>query len=179
MICLHVCEDPRRMSNCTHHYCGSCMEDWLRESDNQRCPQCLTPGGSVPPSPDFQQKIRSLPAKCYNQSSGCRERVPFGQLGEHALECMFRLIGCPRSCNVILPVVAMPTHLLTCGLVDPLMQWLMCYECRELYTNGHRPNHCNYYSLARNIRMQQVLAVINERNAVESHGNNNDGRGEQ
>ena len=160
MICLQICEDARRMTNCTHHYCNDCIEEWLQDAD--RCPQCLTSGETAPPSPDFQQRIENLPAKCYNYSSGCRERVPYGRLADHARVCLHRLTSCPRRCGTILPIIVMPTHLLTCGQVDPLLQYLMCYECRDLYTSGHRPAHCNFYVLARNLRMQQLLQLHSE-----------------
>ena len=39
MICLLVIDTPRKMTNCSHHFCEDCLQEWLSEANT--CPQCV------------------------------------------------------------------------------------------------------------------------------------------
>ena len=150
MICLDVLDEPRRMSNCRHHYCLDCITEWLRDAD--RCPQCQMEGESAQPSASILEQIRNLPTKCYYHSMGCNRKIPFGHMETHMFECIYRVTHCPRGCGGMIPLVDVPTHLLTCPLgPDPLLLGMMCFRCRHLYAVGCNPTHCGYYMLARNV----------------------------
>ena len=149
-ICLNVFESPRKLSNCRHHYCRRCIIEWLE--DSEECPQCRTIGEIAQPTDEVVETINNLPAKCYYQALGCRERVPFGQLHIHVRRCQFRMVQCPRRCGMILPVIRMATHILTCvSGIDPLLERLMCFRCAYIYANGDFPSHCDFYEIARNV----------------------------
>ena len=148
MICLMVIETPRKMSNCRHHYCEDCIDEWLTDADT--CPQCMVTGESHPPALEMIYKIRSLPAKCAYYALGCELQIPFEQLDNHQRCCEYRIVSCPQRCGCSMPERDVATHLLTCALSgDPLVASLMCFECRYKYVNGGTPTHCDYYMQAR------------------------------
>ena len=149
-LCTNVLESPRKLSNCRHHYCRTCIRDWLEGSDE--CPQCGVSGEIAQPTSEVLEAINNLPAKCYYQEFGCHTHVVYGQLASHTRRCEYRFTQCPRRCGVILPLISMPTHMVTCTSgIDPLLESLMCYRCAYIYTNGGLPAHCGYYEIARNV----------------------------
>ena len=149
-LCLNVYDSPRRLSNCSHHYCRACIVGWLEGSDE--CVQCGSSGEIAPPTIEVLETISNLPAKCYYQALGCNARIPYKEIGRHTRRCEYRLSRCPRRCGEILPVVRMAAHILTCTSgIDPLLESLMCFRCAFIYTNGGLPSHCNYYDVARNV----------------------------
>lgn len=150
MICLLVIDTPRKMTNCSHHFCEDCLQEWLSEANT--CPQCVQVGEAGPPNLELIRKIRALPTKCYYSSLGCEEKVPFGNMDRHILNCSYRIVQCPRRCGCSMPMLDVPTHLLSCRMAgDPLVASMMCYKCKFMYTNGGYPSHCDYYLTARNV----------------------------
>ena len=158
-ICMDVLEEPKSMSVCGHHFCGSCLDRWIEiqgEDDSPqkaKCPKCRVVGSSESPSTTILAKIATLPTKCWYHIAGCNKRVLYGNISSHARHCSKRPMPCPRECGVIVTASSAATHLLTCDKNgDALTASLMCYDCRFRYLQGDRPEHCNYYRLASKIR---------------------------
>ena len=104
------------------------------------------------PSPEIIELIGSLPVKCYFNHLGCDERIRCEDLSAHVGQCLYRLRACPKRCRSMIPLMDHPTHMLTyIASTDPLLESLMCYHCKNLYNNGSRPTHCDYYLLAQNL----------------------------
>ena len=150
-ICLLTCDVPRRISSCQHHhFCRSCIRQWLRDHDT--CPNCNAAGEVAPPTTEFSEKMANIPTKCTNYDFGCRTHIPYSQQAAHVQTCEHRLTQCPRRCGTIFSLNAMPIHLLTCdSAIDPLLESLMCFRCAFVYTHGGTPLHCNYFELARRV----------------------------
>ena len=159
-VCLDVLDEPQKMSNCTHHFCGSCIEEVIatqgegEQPQSAPCPTCRVVGSSTRPSTTMLANILNLPTKCWYHLSGCDIRIPYGNFANHARHCSQRPMPCPRDCGLVVTATTVATHLLTCDKAgDALTASLMCYECRYRYLHlGDRPEHCDYYRLASKVR---------------------------
>ena len=150
-ICLDVLEEPRRLSECDHHFCKNCIEEW--QNTETTCPTCRTNGLIRNADPSMLAYIRTLPVKCPYKYMGCQILPLFCNINNHTENCGYRPVSCLRNCGEILAISNMAAHTLSCpNRVDHLAASIMCYMCNYEYRNGGTPTHCDYTELEARLR---------------------------
>ncbi|KAL0483500.1 hypothetical protein AKO1_014529 [Acrasis kona] len=87
-ICLEPLIDPRVTAECNHYFCGSCLENWLKQNGkNKTCPKCRTVIKSKPKrieDADIPIYLATLTMKC----DACSYTLPRSEVEEHDMNCV-------------------------------------------------------------------------------------------
>lgn len=91
-ICQNILFNPCRCSQCSMHYCKSCISLWLEKSST--CPHCRQPLKIDRFEKTLKEDLDDLIFKCKLEVSGCTERINYESIEKHEKCCPFEVIKC-------------------------------------------------------------------------------------
>jgi hypothetical protein len=97
-ICHHIVWQPvtcGSQNGCQNAFCQFCITSWLKKCYSQAisqpvCPQCKRIFVSSRIPPILKSVLDSLNLLCPHSSNGCREVLPYSDIGSHIKACPFK-----------------------------------------------------------------------------------------
>ena len=118
-ICQMVIREAHRITACGHHFCRSCLDQWLE--DNEVCPICRKKDTTHAPNRQKDREINGLEIHCPNPENNqdranhmerCGWSGELGDLQSHLDGCDYKKVSCTnKGCRVIMKRKLLAKHL--------------------------------------------------------------------
>ena len=119
LICQMVIREAHLITACGHHFCRSCLDQWLE--DNEVCPICREEDTTHVPNMNMDREINGLEIHCPNPENNqdrANHKEKCGWSGElrdlqsHLAGCGYEMVTCTnKGCRVIMKRKLLAKHL--------------------------------------------------------------------
>ena len=119
LICQMVIREAYLITACGHHFCRSCLDQWLE--DNEICPICREEDTTHVPNMNIDREINGLEIHCPNPENNqdrANHKEKCGWSGElrdlqsHLAGCDYEMVTCTnKGCRVIIKRKLLAKHL--------------------------------------------------------------------
>ena len=102
-ICLKVLRDAQLTVCCGHHYCETCLKQWLASKTHEgkkSCPHCRTENFQSFPNKAIIREINEFKIRCIRREKGCEWVGELGALKEHLESdngCLYVVVRCTNK----------------------------------------------------------------------------------
>ena len=119
LICQMVIREAHLITACGHHFCRSCLDQWLE--DNDVCPICREEDTTHVPNMNMDREINGLEIHCPNPENNqdranhkekCSWSGELRDLQSHLAGCGYEMVTCTnKGCRVIMKRKLLAKHL--------------------------------------------------------------------
>ena len=101
-ICIKVLRDPQLTECCGQHFCGTCLQHWLKRKGKKECPHCRAENFTHILYKPAKRKIDQLKIYCINRKAGCEWVGELNTIQAHINSgsgCGYMEVCCTNSCG--------------------------------------------------------------------------------
>ena len=144
-ICLKVLRDAQLTVCCGHHYCETCLKQWLASKTHEgkkTCPHCRTVNFQSFPN---KEKIREINGYCSHRGKGCEWVGELGALKEHLdsdKNCGYEVVRCTSGAYKHMGP-GMYSRQMTCGVAMERRN-LANHQNKECVYRQYTCEYCGY-----------------------------------
>ena len=146
-ICTKVLHDPHLTECCGKHFCGSCLQDWLKK---QMCPHCRHEKFNLVFNKALKREINELEIRCTKQGLGCQWTGELSTLQTHLDSdkgCRYVEVQCSSKCGAKMKRKELKAHLeRQCPLRKIQCQYCHYEDTYQTITSKHY-DECPHYPL--------------------------------
>ncbi|XP_077995740.1 TNF receptor-associated factor 4-like [Glandiceps talaboti] len=147
-LCRHPMRDPVQITTCDHHYCDTCLQEYLSIGIFQ-CPEDNIPldYARIYPDDDMADEISSMTVRCNYHRDGCQWFDELQNLQDHLENCLYDRIPCTSNCSAKIPRKQLKNHLAN----DCPKRKVVCDSCGMDFSaamvDGHK-RVCSYEKMS-------------------------------
>ncbi|XP_071480256.1 TNF receptor-associated factor 4-like [Diadema antillarum] len=110
-ICRYPMRDPVQITNCGHHYCDTCLQEYLSAGVFE-CPEDRLPldYAKIYPDDKMSGDIQMLMVRCQFYKDGCRWTDQLMTLQAHLESCQYNMVAC-KECSAMVARNHLKDHL--------------------------------------------------------------------
>ena len=160
-ICAEVLRDPHLTKCCGQHFCGSCIEDWIKQYKTKVCPYCHERNFIHMLNKALKREINELKVYCINQEKGCWWKDELDNLETHLKDCGYVEVECSNKCKHRLMRKRLGKHLRS----ECLLREYTCIHCHHVDTyhaitgdcppsKKHCPAHPSHYDSCPELKLR-------------------------
>ena len=142
-ICFKVLRDAQLTVCCGHHYCETCLKQWLASTTHgvtKSCPHCREESFQSVPNKAIIREIKEFKIRCSHREKGCEWVGELGALKDHLDSdkgCEYVEVECKNDAHRILKAMAWRS-----GLIMEEVNCKAVMERRNFL--HHQENECVY-----------------------------------
>ena len=101
-ICTQVVNDPHLTACCGHEFCGSCLDQWERESNTLSCPHCRQERFVHILDKQTRREVEEMTANCPKRAQGCKWEGELKMARAHQRDCSYTQVKCQHCSMMVL-----------------------------------------------------------------------------
>ena len=146
-ICMKVLRDAQLTVCCGHHYCETCLEQWLTSKTHEgkkTCPHCRKENFQSFPNKEKIREINEFKIRCSHRGKGCEWVGELGALKEHLESdkgCGYVVVRCTSGAYKRISIWALQQ--MTCGVAMERCN-LANHQNKECVYRQCRCQYCGY-----------------------------------
>ncbi|XP_070571967.1 TNF receptor-associated factor 4-like [Ptychodera flava] len=143
-LCRLPMRDPVQITTCDHHFCDTCLQEYLSEGIFE-CPEDRLPldYAKIYPDDDMADEIFGMTVRCSYYKDGCKWLDLLCELQTHLESCKFHKVQCTNDCQAVVARRHMQHHLDN----ECPKRRLVCESCRVEISGRNAETHkrvCTY-----------------------------------
>ena len=145
-ICMKVLRDARLTVCCGHHYCETCLKQWLASKTHEgkkSCPHCRKENFQSFPNKEKIREINEFKVYCSHRGKGCEWVGELGALKEHLDSdkgCGYVVVRCTSGAYKHMGIYS---RQMTCGVAMERCN-LANHQNKECVYRQCRCQYCGY-----------------------------------